>query len=376
MSVYKRKGTSLYSYEFEFHGVRHRGPTGKTTEREARAVERQAKADARQAVSVASRLTVRGVLERYWTEVAQHAANHKTLHTYVARIAALLGPDRPFAEIGGDAVTEMTSRLLEAGFAPGTVQNHVFVLRAAHGRAGELWEMAVKPIAWRRIGIKRPAPQHVVLTHDQARKLLANLPQQTALFIGFLLATGMRLEQARSLTWQQIDRHGRRCTIRRQKQKQTGKLHVIPLTEQAMNVLAAAWQTNRDGLVFDTRNFRRHWSGALTAAGLTGVRIHDLRHTFATWLGQSGTPIETVSKLLGHSSLQITMRYREVFESESRDHVARFPTVHDFDIVGTHVEPHETSKPPKTLGFLDCSVVETPRLGHAQKDDKQHDESA
>jgi len=57
------------------------------------------------------------------------------------------------------------------------------------------------------------------------------------------------------------------------------------------------------------RDIRTAFKNACKRAGIKGLRFHDLRHTFATRLILSGVDLATVSKLLGHSSIQMTMRY-------------------------------------------------------------------
>ena len=57
------------------------------------------------------------------------------------------------------------------------------------------------------------------------------------------------------------------------------------------------------------RTLRRVFEAARDAAGLPGVRFHDLRHTYASWLVQGGASMASVRDLLGHSSLAVTSRY-------------------------------------------------------------------
>jgi site-specific recombinase XerD len=52
-----------------------------------------------------------------------------------------------------------------------------------------------------------------------------------------------------------------------------------------------------------------HWQAARTAVGRPDVRLHDLRHSFASWLVKGGASMPTVRDLLGHSSLAVTSRY-------------------------------------------------------------------
>lgn len=66
-----------------------------------------------------------------------------------------------------------------------------------------------------------------------------------------------------------------------------------------------------------------HWFElALKAAGISNFRWHDIRHTFASWLVQDGVPLDRVSKLLGHKSLTMTMRYAHLAPNQLREDVA------------------------------------------------------
>src|SRR5690606_39678910 len=70
----------------------------------------------------------------------------------------------------------------------------------------------------------------------------------------------------------------------------------------------------RDDLVFTAvkggpvryRVFRSTWVKACAAAGLEGLRIHDLRHTHAAWLISAGVPLTAIQRRLGHASLAVT----------------------------------------------------------------------
>ncbi len=57
------------------------------------------------------------------------------------------------------------------------------------------------------------------------------------------------------------------------------------------------------------RDIRTAFKNACSRAGVKNLRFHDLRHTFASRLVLSGVDLPTVARLLGHSSIQMTMRY-------------------------------------------------------------------
>jgi len=69
--------------------------------------------------------------------------------------------------------------------------------------------------------------------------------------------------------------------------------------------------------------FRKAFETARKSAGLEDVRIHDLRHTFASYLCMSGADLITVKELLGHSSLSMTERYSHLTNRHRADAVAR-----------------------------------------------------
>lgn len=72
----------------------------------------------------------------------------------------------------------------------------------------------------------------------------------------------------------------------------------------------------------DYSNWRKAvWLPAIKRAGLAGTKIHDLRHTYASWLLQAGVPLAEVGKLLGHADPSTTQVYA---------HLAETPTAHIF----------------------------------------------
>ena len=73
-----------------------------------------------------------------------------------------------------------------------------------------------------------------------------------------------------------------------------------------------------DRSVADLEELRRFWIGIQQAADIPDVRIHDLRHTFASLLVSGGASLEMIGKLLGHSQTQTTARYAHLMDSPLR----------------------------------------------------------
>jgi integrase len=109
----------------------------------------------------------------------------------------------------------------------------------------------------------------------------------------------------------------------------------VPLNDEAF--LALANLPHREGHVFLTpagvpyydsgglggSPIKRAFKGACRRAGIEGLRVHDTRHTFASWLVMNGTPLRTVAELLGHKSLTMVHRYSHLSPDHLRDAVDR-----------------------------------------------------
>lgn len=128
--------------------------------------------------------------------------------------------------------------------------------------------------------------------------------------IRLLVLTGCRLSEIQTLKWDYIS--GDRITLPDTK---TGE-RTIPLTDQAKAVLEAIERKGDNPYVITGKGDRAHltdmqkpWRRIREAAGLIDVRIHDLRHTFASRAVSAKMPIQMVGKLLGHKTIQTTMRY-------------------------------------------------------------------
>lgn len=127
-----------------------------------------------------------------------------------------------------------------------------------------------------------------------------------------IIYTGCRLGEILSLKWDDIDFDD--CCLRLSNSK-TGK-RTIPLNESAMRVLCNTQKTEGNPYVFCGKkpgthlvNVQKIWERIRKQAGITDVRIHDLRHSFASFMIKNGVNIFEVSKLLGHKDIKTTMRY-------------------------------------------------------------------
>jgi integrase len=144
------------------------------------------------------------------------------------------------------------------------------------------------------------------------------------------MVTGCRKSEALTSKWNDFDlvRHVWTKPSHHTKQKRT---EYVPLSEQALSLLD---RLPREGeYVFPGRtgphltDLKGPWAKVCKIARLSGVRIHDLRHSFASHLVSSGVSLPIVGKLLGHTQPQTTARYAHLADNPLREAANRFPVV-------------------------------------------------
>ena len=158
-------------------------------------------------------------------------------------------------------------------------------------------------------------------TPEQARQLLAVLPEQHKAPVAFAFMTGLRKANVYGLRWNQVDLK-RGVAWMYADQVKTGKSLAVPLNTDAKALLTALEQrrTAEQQLVFGTTPIlTRAWKKALTDACLpSNLRFHDTRHSFASWHIMAGTDKKTLQELAGWTSPAMLERYVHL----SADHLA------------------------------------------------------
>jgi integrase len=155
------------------------------------------------------------------------------------------------------------------------------------------------------------------LTDDKEKRLFEILIGRRAHIhpiVVVALHSGMRQGEILGLTWENVDFEQKTIFVAHTK---TGRPRKLPMSEPVETELRSLKQDAalhehvfsyaRTGLKLTT--FRHAWEGACSAAKISGLRFHDLRHTFATRLRARGVHEMDIMSLLGHTTLQMTSRY-------------------------------------------------------------------
>ena len=206
-----------------------------------------------------------------------------------------------------------------------TANRNMALIRAVLRRACDVWE-------W--IDRAPKVPMYVIrnkrvrwITREEANRLISFLPSHQAAMARFALATGLRQRNVCRLKWEAVDLE-RKCAWVHPDQSKTRKAIAAPLNVEAMAVLSeqegqhevyvfayegqAVWQVNT-----------KAWRKAVKAAGLQDFRWHDLRHTWASWHVQAGTPLNVLQELGGWSSYEMVLRYAHLSAAHLLPHAER-----------------------------------------------------
>lgn len=161
------------------------------------------------------------------------------------------------------------------------------------------------------------------LSDEQMQKLLTVLRtdsnRNVCNMLMLLLSTGARLNEVLSATWKNVSMEGRALKVDAIRSK-SKRSRSIPLNDSAMWVLEQLDSRGRSEYLFPSpvfakdamdspyTNITRAWYRLQKLAGIK-IRVHDLRHGFASMLVSGGRSLYEVQQILGHSDPKVTMRY-------------------------------------------------------------------
>jgi integrase len=208
-------------------------------------------------------------------------------------------------------VDRITSIRKKEGVSNATVNRCMGLVSRVLHRAALDWEWLDKPVKVRKL----PEPKIRIrfLEPKEATRLLSELPEHLAAMVSFSLATGLRKGNVTGLLWSQIDLARKTAWIHADQAK-GGKPIAVPLSDEALRVLRAQ-RFKHLTHVFTYQGKPVHqtngkaWHAALKRAEITNFRWHDLRHTWASWHVQNGTPLAVLKELGGWSDIKMVMKY-------------------------------------------------------------------
>ncbi|WNG25593.1 site-specific integrase [Cystobacter fuscus] len=239
---------------------------------------------------------------------------------------------------------------VKEGLSKKSVNNLLTVLRKLLALAQEFGELDVVPkVEW----LKAPKPEIDFLSFEEAEQLesLAE-PGRWKAMISLALNTGLRIGELAALSWDCVDMTAGRLIVKRNVFRghlgtpKGGREREVPLNERALKALRdyprridSPWVfPQRDGGFI--RNPQHTCSEAILRnaerAGIRPIGWHTLRHTFASHLVMRGVPLKAVQELMGHATIDMTMRYAHLSPNVKKDAVRALDVVRPRGTLGAH----------------------------------------
>jgi integrase len=300
------------------------------------------------------------VFLREWLKLAEMRLRYSTWSGYRTNIEHHILPtlgDIPVADLKPEHLNALYAELLSngrvdgtGGLAPRTVQYVRTILRKALKDAMRLG-LVDRNVTLLTDSPRSRRPEMRTWAADQVRQFLAHVRNDRYFMAWYLAATtGLRRGELLGLKWRDVDLEGGRLQIRQtlvatgnriywSEPKTKGSRRMVAIPEDAVLLLRGhaarqkeekqRWSgenlgsdvvfTQPDGSPVDPDRFTRWFARHARDAYLPHIRLHDLRHTFATLALEAGIHVKVVSEMLGHDNIVITL--------DTYSHV--MPVIHD-----------------------------------------------
>ncbi|END6834995.1 site-specific integrase [Escherichia coli] len=293
-------------------------------------------------------IRIKDISEAMIYSVISKAYNRKTKERWKLQVeAALRKGKEPPAYIPKSVSTQ-------------TKATHLAMIKAILRAAERDWKWLEKaPV------IKIPAVKNKRvrwLEKEEARRLIDACSDPLKSVVKFALATGLRRSNIINLEWQQIDMQ-RRVAWANPEDSKSNRAIGVALNDTACKVLRdQIGKHHRWVFVYTTAarrpdgtmtpsirkmrlDYNTSWLTACRRAGIENFRFHDLRHTWASWLIQSGVPLSVLQEMGGWESIEMVRRYAHLAPNHLTEHARKIDDILGDDVPNlSHPEVFEDAK--------------------------------
>ncbi len=252
--------------------------------------------------------------------------------------------------------------------SPRTINIELSCLRAMFNKAIVSGKTPENPVSQVKF-LKEDDRRLRYLEENELEMFVGKCSSQLRPIVAMAFNTGMRKGEILNLKWDNVDLRRRIIYVLGTK---TDEKREIPINSSLYTILVGLERSKKCDLVFPGKDgrpyidIRKGFMTALRKSGIINFRFHDLRHTFASQLVMRGVDLKTVQELLGHKSIEMTLRYAHL--SPGHRQAAVETLCHNVDTIWTPAvyggqfesrPPTLTSASSKELGKMSaCSSVD------------------
>lgn len=295
MPVYRRSDRKGWEVVVRFNGQRVRRSSQEWTRAQAREVERQI---LDQLKNPDRDRTFAEAIEVWIATELPRLKSAKQTHNHLLQIAHHL-EGRTLKEAPAIA-TRIKADLIAQGRKPATINRKLAMLKRLTRLAYREWGWLSEPVHTRISLLREDNERHVYYTPKQVEALAAKMPRSGD-YVVLAAYTGLRKSQLLRLSTE--------ANVRGEYfflgiDTKNGRPQLLPIHERVEQIAQ-----NLPIAGVTPQILRSEWEAARKACGLPDAHFHDLRHTLASWLIQSGAGLKHVKEALNHRTVQTTQRY-------------------------------------------------------------------
>jgi len=319
MHVYKRKDSKYYWYKFEYRGAVYRGSTGMKAKPKAMDIAGKVRQEVIEGRYGIERQKDAPPFKDAMARFLEHARRHNAANTakrYESSSKPLIEAfgKKPLDSVTGEAVERYKTARLNKKLKPATINAELRCLRATLNYFVQLKVITRSAVARLRL-LPENNEKMRVLSFEEERLYLAACPQPLHDIAVLMIDLGMRPEEIFRIRRENVNLDA--GTIFNPHGKTKAARRTLSLTKRAAGVLRGRVDGADGDYIFPlesdpkrpmVRADRLHYR-ALKDSGIDRCRVYDLRHTFATRAAESGVDLVTLAALLGHSNIQMVLRY-------------------------------------------------------------------
>jgi integrase len=333
---FRPKNSRFWHYDFQIRGCRFHGSCGTEDFETAKAIEAQARVSAKAAQTAAPApgvFTLSEALGTYCADVAEHQPSARTTRAQAKAMLAILPPATRLPDLTMAMVQGYVSRR-RATCANGTVNRELQLMGRALRHMARIHRAQLPAdLHLKSLEVAEAEERIRELSAEEQARLFDHLRPDLHPLVTLALATGLRVSELCGLQWQAVDLGTGRIRFT----QKGGRTRHFPINAELRAILSSLPRADtlphaKHVLTYINHKAKGHPRHRLTQGGglmekfreavdtaqIPDFRFHDLRHTFATRLLRQTGNLKLVSRLLGHTQIETTMRYAHVLDDDLR----------------------------------------------------------
>ena len=345
MAIFK-KGNSFY-IDYYFNGARKREKIG-TDRRLAEVVLSKRKVEIAEGKFLDVKKDTKTKLYEIYDDFLEYSKNCKKSYwrdLYLVRHLKKFFGNLVLSDVTPGRIEKYRShRLTRDKVQNATVNRETAFMKASFNMAIKNRKATENPVGFVK-KLKEPDAKLCFLSREEIARLIASCNKYFKPIVICALTTGMRKSEILDLQWNEVDMNKGLIHISNTK---NGRIRHIPICGLLARTLKECFEWSNGTHVFcNTDGGKYHsidgvWKLTLNRAGISNFRFHDLRHTAGSYLVMLGIDLVTVKEILGHRTLEMTLRYAHLSKSHVREAM---------EILGTKMDTYmDTGMDTKGLG--------------------------